>query len=152
MKSSVLGIVGLAFGEGPEANKELGSEIYRIWKNAGVKTIFILQKEISDLLPPEINKIGIGGDQYLNTYEVLKAAKEEATKRGISDIILIAHPAQLRRAKGSAKRVGFTLIDYPIPKIPWPKHDPQKWVRGPLRWWLRELFIAWPYFKFKGWM
>jgi hypothetical protein len=149
-------IVGLSFGEGPETNQHLADYVLWIQRQNRFfykRMFLILQKEIADLLPQEVDKASVGGKEYLNTYQVLKRVKQEAARRNIADIILVAHQALRPRAKRTARKLGFIVLPCsPKFKFPWPRHDKQWWVRGPIQWWLREIFVAWPGFKINGWI
>jgi hypothetical protein len=114
------------------------------------------QKEISDFLPKYKDRIMIGKKgKYLNTYQVLLSVKEEADRRSykLKYVIPIAHPALMPRVKMVAKKLGFLLLeDYSMPPVPFPRDDPQFWVRNPLFFWAREILISYPYFFLKGWI
>jgi hypothetical protein len=146
------GVIALSFGGGTEVNVKL-AELVKGVIAQGLPDSFliIVQKEVSDFLG-NIPRITIGGDKHLNTYEILSRARKEALKENIDFTYIIAHPAMLSRTKTVARNLGFSLLDYKIPPLPYSADDDQKWTRGQLRFWFREYFVAWPWFFFKGYV
>jgi len=147
-------IIGVSFGSGEKANKILAQIILDVKKNDERMPAFV-QKEISDFLPPDLGCIIIGEEKYLNTYQVILKAKQEAIKRQIKlkYVHLIAHPAHMPRVKMVMHKLELIPLEDPkMPKMPFSKNDPQWWVRSPILFWTREIFASYPYFYLKGWI
>jgi hypothetical protein len=147
-------ITGLSFGAGNEANKLIAHLIYHF--SLKHSSPIFAQKEIAELLPPSLPVISIGGEKYLNTYQILSAIKEKAEKMktGPKTIYpyIFTHPALIPRAKKVALKLDMMpMDDLKIPKMPWPKNDHQWWVRNPYFFYSREI-MAYLHFWSKGWI
>lgn len=124
------------------------------------KIPMIIQKEVGDFFRETgIMKIVVriiekhrSEREYLDTYEVLSQAYEIMQKYGWKKALLVAHPAQIPRAKRVLGKMGVKVIIPPdLKRIPFDPYSLQWWTRGSLRWWLQEIPTRLIY-KARGWI
>lgn len=146
-------VIGLAFGKGVcDANREIAETIRQfvsLQKNFTVEVI--VQDDVAQCLP-DIKSIVISEHKekpgaYLDTYEVMRQAKEVISSQGIVDVVIVAHPSHYPRCAAVAKRMGLRVVPLiELNGIPYNRRNEQKWTTSPLRWWPRELLARIVYF------
>ncbi|MCD6550393.1 YdcF family protein [bacterium] len=140
-------IVALSFGSRDSkkpglSNQEIADFVKKLYQSTSVP--LILQREIAECLKetPKAKVIyehRIKG-KYLDTYEVLYQAKQFCDKFKWKNILLIAHPDHLPRARLTAKKLGFNVyIPYELPSISYDKQSIKPWTRERWRFLLHEL-------------
>jgi hypothetical protein len=152
--NSGFGIITFSFGGGNETNKRLAKVTLDTIATKQNVSAFV-QREVSDLLPPDIPHITIGGEKHLNIYETMLAVTQEAKKRRIklNFAYLIAYPALLPLAKMVARKFELIPMDIPkIPKMPYPKNNLGRWKGNVFSFWFREIFGVYLYFWWKKWI
>lgn len=99
------------------------------------------------------------GKRYLSTLGIVLAFITLAQKRGWKRVFVVAAPPHIWRCVRDLQKMGFEVFDdrfyfqTAYQKSFWyNRKDSQPWVRGPLRWWLREIILRvlpWKvYFKY----
>lgn len=119
-------------------------------QQGGEPTVIVVQKEIElgiKHLRLETNLRRVVGQEdasnkdrygnlYLDSMDVLKVAFEEFRAEDITDVIIIANPfLHLPGAKALAKKAGFSVMVYKIPRVGFDKSplNLQWWCKGPIR-------------------
>lgn len=149
-------LVVLAFGSGTDSNSynavlaDAAEDAKEHFDNISI----IAQAEVADILEGrsvECEKVGEkSSDSTIkpkySTAEIIKKTSECNLDR-----IYLAHPAHIERVEriGYKQNLPGGLIT--LEEVKWPSEDPQKWVRSPINWALREIFVR-MHHKIKGWI
>ena len=141
-------IVALAFG----TNTASGSSNYRLAEAAIAAQRYYFeapiyaQKEVSKILTSlavkniELVTIGEVWREYADTSEMFRRLK--VLSNGASgDNLVIAHPAQMERARYMADYGGLETIPFLNSEPGWNKNDTQGWVTSPNCWSIREFAV-----------
>ncbi|MDD5431052.1 MAG: hypothetical protein PHP03_02395 [Candidatus Pacebacteria bacterium] len=162
-------IVGQSFGQGPgkkpgRSNEDLAYIANKL-KNYPYVDGMILQFEIADAfseeskIPPEnfpdeniyVIREHSTSDKYLDTYEVLRQAKEICDKRGWKKIVILAHPLHQWRVLMTAKKIFDEILVAEAESVAYDKDSVQWWTRSDIAFIAREISVRLLYL-YKGWI
>lgn len=161
-------IVGLSFG----AHTDEGSPNYHLAEAVDIAmTVF---PETPALVQPEIGRIEtdrgrlesyeqvytvaepIQGKNNIkpdvDTWDAIEKSLEIAEEEDVDayEALYVAHPAHVSRVMKTGSYLGLDGEPFISENRQWSSEDSQWWVRGPMRWAAKELFLARPYCHLKG--
>jgi len=155
-------ILGLDFGRAlqskrpwADSNYHLAKAVVRVQRDREKlgfpPAMVILQAEISDAYAT-LDLSDIGGDwlkisthnrhpgRYLDSYEVIRQAKDAMKIKGLRNLIIVAHPDHYDRCRTIAKWFGLQVLEVnrnSLKQIPYDKESDQLWTRN------RHFFRTW---------
>lgn len=96
-----------------------------------------------------ISEATTGG--YLDTYDFMAQASVILAKNKLKRPLVLAHPHHLPRVQAVANKLGIDATYEGGLQAVWEKHSAQRWTRGPLRWFIREV-IAISVYRRRGYI